>query len=235
MSAIMHALLRRYARGEAAAVAQWIVGRRVLDLGAGEGYVAAALRERTGARVVSADVGPFSRVREPYLVFDGGRLPLADGGVDTTFLLLMLHHCADAERVLDEAVRVTRHRLLVMESVYRNRRDRFWLDLLDGRVNRFRHAGHMPPALGFRPAAAWQRLFTARDLDLRAVRWLGSRLERLVHHPVLFVLDVPGAAKPARQEAVQGLAEPRPSAIAPDTLRGDLTSRAPVGAGRWGS
>lgn len=200
MRAIVPRLLRRYARGEAAAVAPWIVGDRVLDLGAGEAYVAAALRERTGAAVISADVGPFARVRAPYVVFDGRRLPFADGAVDTTLLLLTLHHCADVERVLDEAVRVTRHRLLVMESVYRNRLDRFWLDLLDGRVNRFRHAGHMAPALAFRPAAAWHAAFTDRGLGVRATCWLGSRLERLVHHPVLFVLDVGTSRHPDPRE-----------------------------------
>jgi SAM-dependent methyltransferase len=207
VSAIVEALLRRYAHGQAAAVAPWIVGRRVLDVGAGEAYVAAALRQRTGASVVSADVGPFGRVREPYFVFDGRRLPLPDGAVDTTLLLLVLHHCVDPERVLDEAVRITRHRVLVMESVYRNRLDRWWLDLLDGRVNRFRHAGHMPPALAFRPTAAWRRLFTDRGLGVRATCWLGSRLERLVHHPVLFVLDV-GTFRPREPHGAAVVSNP---------------------------
>jgi SAM-dependent methyltransferase len=193
VTGVVQALLRRYARGEAAAVAPWIVGRRVLDVGAGEAYVAAALRECAAASVLSADVGLFARAPGPYVVCDGGRLPLADGAVDTTLLLFTLHHCADPERVLDEALRVTRRRLLVLESVYRNRRDRFWLDLLDGRVNRFRHGGRMAPALAVRPAPGWLELFRARGLDVRAMQWLGSRLERLIHQPLLFVLDVPSA------------------------------------------
>jgi SAM-dependent methyltransferase len=183
----------------------------VLDLGAGEGYVAAALRARTGASVVSADVGPFARAGGPYVVFDGRRLPLAAGAVDTTLVLLTLHHCADPERVLDEAVRVTRHRLLVTESVSRNRRDRFWLDLLDGRVNRLRHAGRMPPALGFRSPEEWQRLFAARALEIRAIRRLGSPLERLIHHPVLYVLDVPRPERRRTEDEMEehGSAPPR--------------------------
>jgi SAM-dependent methyltransferase len=191
---LVQAVLRRYARAQARDVAPWIVGARVLDLGAGEGHVAAALG-RSG--IVAVDVGPFRRARVPYAVYDGARLPFGDGAFDTTLLLLTLHHCRAAGAVLDEAVRVTRRRLIVTESVYRNRLDLFWLRLLDGRVNRLRHAGRMAAPLAFRTPAGWQALFAARGLDVVAARWLGSRGERLVHHPRLWVLDVvrtaPGA------------------------------------------
>ena len=63
----------------------------------------------------------------------------------------------------------------------------------------------MPAALGFRSAGGWSRLFTDRDLDVRATRWLGSRLERLIHHPVLFVLDV-GASRRRDPRAPYGSA-----------------------------
>ncbi|MGH7278543.1 MAG: class I SAM-dependent methyltransferase, partial [Candidatus Rokuibacteriota bacterium] len=121
---MLHAFLRRYARRQAATVAPFVVGRRILDLGAGEAYVAAALAPRWTCAV---DVGPFRRAPGRYVVYDGGRLPFPDGAFDTTLLLLVLHHCADADAVLDEACRVTRRRVIVTESVYRNRRERFWL------------------------------------------------------------------------------------------------------------
>jgi SAM-dependent methyltransferase len=186
---VVDALLRRYALGEAGDVQPFVVGPRVLDLGAGEGWVAAALA-RQGTTVVGADVGPFARAAVPYVIYDGTRLPFADAAFETTLLLLTLHHCEKPEAVLDEAVRVTRTRLVVTESVVRHRLDRAWLELLDGRFNRLRHGGRMPPALDFRSSEQWERLFAARGLTPRAARWLGGRLERLVHHPRLFVLDV---------------------------------------------
>jgi SAM-dependent methyltransferase len=182
------AFLRRYAIGEADDVRPFVVGPRVLDLGGGEGWVAAALA-RHGWRVICADVGPFARTAGAYVVYDGTRLPFADAAFDTTLLLLTLHHCEKPEAVLDEALRVTRGRLIVTESVYRTRLDRFWLDLLDGRFNRLRHGGLMPTPLGFRRAEDWRALFTSRGLTLTATVWLGGRLERLIHHPVAFVLD----------------------------------------------
>jgi SAM-dependent methyltransferase len=186
---VVDALLRRYAAGEAADVLPFVLGPRVLDLGAGEGWVTSILAGH-GFTPVGADVGSFARAPVPYVVYDGWRLPFGDAAFETTLLLLTLHHCEKPEAVLDEAVRVTRRRLVVTESVVRNRLDRAWLDLLDGRFNRLRHGGRMPPALDFRGSEEWERLFASRDLALRAARWLGGRLERLVHHPRLFVLDV---------------------------------------------
>jgi SAM-dependent methyltransferase len=185
---LVDAFLRRYAAGEADDVRPFIVGRRVLDLGAGEGWVGAALA-RHGLATCGVDVGPFARVERPYVVYDGARLPFASSTFDTTLLLLTLHHCAEPETVLDEAIRVTRCRLIVTESVVRNRADLFWLDLLDGRFNRLRHGGRMPAPVRFACVERWHALFASRGLVPVATRWLGGRLERLVHHPVAFVLD----------------------------------------------
>jgi len=182
------AFLRRYAAGEAADVLPFVVGPRVLDLGAGEGWVTERLAGH-GFAACGADVGPFAHVPVPYVVYDGTRLPFGDAAFDTTLLLLTLHHCAKPESVLDEAVRVTRRRLIVTESVFNNRRDRFWLDVLDGRFNRLRHGGRMAAPLGFRRAEEWQALFESRGLEPIATRWLGGRLERLIHHPRLWALN----------------------------------------------
>jgi SAM-dependent methyltransferase len=166
-----------------------VIGRRVLDLGAGEGYVASALARIGTAWVCACDVGPFRAASGPYVVYDGRHLPFADAAFDTTLVLLALHHCEDPERVLDEAIRVTRHRLVVTESVCDNRLQRFWLELLDGRLNARRHGGAMNVPLAFRTSDGWRALFAERGLRLVATRRLGSWWERLVHHPVLFALD----------------------------------------------
>ena len=196
---LLQSFLRRYARAEALAVAPFVVGRRVLDLGAGEGYVAAALRTRSRAWVCSCDVGAFGRAPGPYVAYDGRRLPFPDGAFDTTLMLLTLHHCHDPEAVLDEALRVTARRLVVTESVYRNRRQRFWLDLLDARLNGHRHGGAMNPPRAFRALGGWRALFASRGLRPLATRALGSWWERRVHHPALFVLGVE-----RREERAQG-------------------------------
>jgi SAM-dependent methyltransferase len=186
---VVDRFLQRYALREAADVLPFAVGPRVLDLGAGEGWVASELARR-GFSTCGADVGPFARAAIPYVVYDGERLPFGGAAFDTTLLLLTLHHCAKPEAVLDEAIRVTRARLIVTESVYRNRLDRWWLDVLDGRFNRLRHGGRMPAPLHFRRDEDWRALFASRGTRLVDAVWLGGRVERLIHHPRLFALDV---------------------------------------------
>lgn len=181
--------LRRYAEVQADAVAPFAVGRRILDLGAGEAYVAAALRGRSGAWICSVDVGPFRRAAGPYVTYDGGRLPFGDLVFDTTLLLLALHHCAEPEAVLREALRVTRRRLIVMESVYRTRWEELCLHVLDRWLNRHRHGGRMAVPFAFRSPARWRESFRSLRVALVDERRLGSHWERLVHHPLLFVLE----------------------------------------------
>jgi SAM-dependent methyltransferase len=203
---LLQTFLQRYAVTEAKAVAPFIVGSRVLDLGAGESYVGAALFSLYGIWVCSADIGAFRRVPGPYVTYDGIRLPFVDDAFDTTLTLLTLHHCESPERVLDEAVRVTRGRLIVIESVYRNRRERLWLDVLDHRLNRYRHQGGMSIPVTFRRPEEWRHVFESRRLRTIETAWLGPWWERLVHHPLLFVLSVPKDAWSPRNEFGESVA-----------------------------
>ena len=74
---MLQAVVRWYARGQAAAVAPFAVGSRILDLGGGEGYVAPALAALRGGWACSCDVGPFRRTPGAYVVYDGATCPSA--------------------------------------------------------------------------------------------------------------------------------------------------------------
>jgi SAM-dependent methyltransferase len=92
-------------------------GREVLDLGCGLGGYAKALTER-GFDVRGLDVAPeyVERARSIGVdaeVYDGERLPLADGSLDTVILLEVLEHLEDPGRLLREARRVARRNVLV--------------------------------------------------------------------------------------------------------------------------
>src|SRR5262245_14481042 len=136
---LLQTLLCRHAESEAEAIAPFLVGKRLLDLGAGEGYVTAGIQRRTDIWACAVDIGPYQRVPVPYLIYDGARLPFDDATFDTTLISLALHHCTDPEAVLDEALRVTGARLIILELVYRHRWERCCLERLDGWVSRYRH------------------------------------------------------------------------------------------------
>lgn len=92
-------------------------GKAVLDLGAGLGGYSLALTER-GFDVIALDVVPEYVERARGLgvdahLYDGGRLPLADGAVDTVLLVEVLEHLEDPAVLLREARRVARRSVLV--------------------------------------------------------------------------------------------------------------------------
>ena len=95
------------------------------------------------------------------------RLPFVDATFDTTLISLALHHCADPEGVLDEGIRVTRFRLIILESVYRNQWERFCLERFDSWLNRYRYGGNMQTPLAFKKPEEWQQMFDARPADRR--------------------------------------------------------------------
>jgi SAM-dependent methyltransferase len=91
-------------------------GRGVLDLGCGTGGYAKVLADR-GYEVRALDVNREYVERARALgvaaeVYDGERLPLPDGAVDTVVLLEVLEHLEDPRALLLEARRVARRNVL---------------------------------------------------------------------------------------------------------------------------
>lgn len=160
---------------------------KVLDLGAGEGYVGQVLADEHGASVTLADVVPMNRTLLPHVLYDGTRLPFANDAFDVTLLYFVLHHAEDQEQVLKEALRVSRSRVVIVESVYEKGYDLRLLTCLDRLANRIRSGGLMRTQeahLHFRTAKAWQSLFAEEGLTLIAQRRRG----RWVHKQALFAL-----------------------------------------------
>lgn len=149
----------------------------VLDLGAGEGYVGAEIRDRYNARVHLADVVDMNRTALPFARYDGTHLPYPHDAFDVTVLVYVLHHCQDPEQVLREALRVSRRGVLVVESVYHRPLQRRVLRVLDQAANRLRSAGRMNDQeehLHFRRPAAWDVVFATLNASVRHRKTHGS-------------------------------------------------------------
>jgi threonine aldolase/SAM-dependent methyltransferase len=98
--------------GEALARLGDVGGRRVVDIGCGNGACVAALAEN-GADVVAADLSPgmLRSVAGPSVgrvAADASSLPLATGRVDAALAMHMLYHLADPALAVAEAARVLR-------------------------------------------------------------------------------------------------------------------------------
>lgn len=112
----------RLARELVAASPRSLVGRTVLDLGAGTGAASRAIAA-AGGSPIAADIaiGMLQAVRgerPPSAVADARALPFADHSLDGVVAAFSLNHVPNPERALSEAIRVTRPGSPVLVSAY---------------------------------------------------------------------------------------------------------------------
>lgn len=176
MKLIYHSrIVRRESRQAADLASRHLVaGNRVLDVGCGEGYVAAELGAR-GAAVDLVDIVDVRRARDPlqsFRLFDGLNLPFPEGSFDLVMLNFVLHHVPDDRKphLLREASRVSRDKVLILEDTPENAFDRL-MNRRHGESYRAKIGSHAP--FGFLTRREWQWLFTGLGLVVRESRRLG--------------------------------------------------------------
>jgi ubiquinone/menaquinone biosynthesis C-methylase UbiE len=168
-------------------------GTDVLDLGSGTGRISRWLARRVEIRPTLADVVEFeNRVGGfPYVrLQDPRRLPFDDRSFDAILLLFVLHHVAaweDQERLVTEAARVARGRLVIMEDTPTSVVDRAFNVAWDWILN-LRHG--VPKPFTFRTAAGWERVFGRAGLRVVHRETYRARWPSLMtYHHTLFVLE----------------------------------------------
>lgn len=88
----------------------------LLDVGAGDGSIAARVARAAGAsRVRGVDVLPRDPCAIPTEAYDGHTLPFADGAFEAVLVADVLHHAAEPIRVLAECLRVARRVVAVKD------------------------------------------------------------------------------------------------------------------------
>ena len=155
---------------EGSKVAPWLErDETMLDLGAGTGFISRWLERRTGVVPTLTDVVsygnratslPFIRQTDPFSV------PVEDRSFDVVLMMFVFHHVeqwTDQIRLLDEAIRIARHRVIVMEDTPENRLDLMFNKAWDWVLNR-RHG--VPCPFTFRSPEGWLRVFKDRNLSI---------------------------------------------------------------------
>ena len=159
----------------------------VLDVGSGDGFVAeSVMRARPDVTISGVDplVRPGARI--PVREFDGLSIPFPDRSFDATLIVDVLHHATDPQRLLAEAVRVTRDCLVIKDHRREGLLAGATLRFMDAIGNR-RHGVSLPynylaPAQW---AAAFADLGIAPDAEIRRLGlypWPASLLfDRSLH------------------------------------------------------
>lgn len=92
--------------------AQFVAGKRVLDIACGEGYGAAALSQSGAQDIIGVDVSAEAcehaarRYGIEARLGDAQNIPLPNGAVDTVVSFETIEHISHPEKFLDECVRV---------------------------------------------------------------------------------------------------------------------------------
>lgn len=137
----------------------------ILDVGTGDGRLASyLLRNSSAISVTGVDVMRRPDAQIPVLQYDGVDLPFADRSFDMVCLIDVLHHDEDPERLLREALRVAKRRVLVKDHYWISRLDRLLLTASDYLGNRV-HG--IPLPYNFLKPEQWDALFGA--LNVRTV------------------------------------------------------------------
>lgn len=181
---------RERAARMSARVAPWVIGSRVVDVGGGNGLFAARLAEDLGVSVTVTDVLDYRLANVPLeIVSEGERMPYPDRHFDTSVIYLVLHHADDPERLLREAVRVTRRRVIIMEGEI-DAPDRVWVNaFLDWFLNRIVQREDINLPFAYRTIRAWRETFERLGLTVNTVAKVGVDDPVAPEHHVFFVLD----------------------------------------------
>lgn len=150
----------------------------VLDLGCGDGSVAAALmRLRPDLMVEGVDVLIRPETHIPVTPYDGDTLPFADKSFDYVTIVDVLHHTEDPAAVLTEAARVARQGIVLKDHLLEGALAGPTLRFMDWVGNRG-HGVVLP--YNYLTDAQWQDAFAKAGLSTV------SRTEKLGLYPPPF-------------------------------------------------
>ena len=136
-------------------------GRRLLDVGCGDGSIARALiARRPDLRIAGYDVFARPGAAIPVTRFDGTRLPVVDGAADAVLLVDVLHHAEDAVALLQECARAAPV-VLVKDHLADSRFDRWILRFMDW-VGNAPHGVRLP--YHYFSRAAWRTALSEAGL-----------------------------------------------------------------------
>ncbi len=178
----------KYAKIRFEKVKEYIVGEKILDLGAGNGLLALEIKKQLDKEVVLVDIVDYNYTDLPLILYNPeGKVPLADEEVDTTILYTVLHHASDPEHLLEEATRVTRQRLVIKESYIEEDYIRMANSFVDWFYNRVIGDEDINVPLNFLRIEAWEHLLKSYGFEVIETNYVGIDEPAVPEHHVFII------------------------------------------------
>jgi len=171
-------------------VKDYIVGEKILDLGAGNGLLALEINKQLDKEVVLVDVVDYNYSDLPLILYNPeDKIPLADEEVDTTILYTVLHHASDPEHLLEEATRVTKKRLVIMEGYIEEDDIRMTNSFFDWFYNRVIGDEDINVPLNFLKVKGWGKILKSYGFDMIETIYVGICEPLVPEHQILIIVD----------------------------------------------
>lgn len=162
---------------------EWFLSKneKILDLGAGTCMFTKLLLEK------SYNVTPIDIKNKSYypsitsIVYNGKKLPFPDRDFDTCLIISVLHHTKNPEMVLQEAIRVTSKKIIILEDLYTNPIQKYYTFFIDSLLNK-EFIGH--PHTN-KDDESWRLLF--QKLGLKLVKCTYSQSYGFLHNAMYFL------------------------------------------------
>jgi ubiquinone/menaquinone biosynthesis C-methylase UbiE len=180
----------KHAKPRFESIKDYIVGKKILDLGAGNGLLALAIKEQLEKEVVLVDIVDYNYTDLPLILYNPeGKVPLADKEVDTTILYTVLHHASDPEHLLEEAMRLTKQRLIIKEVYIEEDDIRMTNSFFDWFYNRVIGDEDINVPLNFLKVKGWEKLLKSYGFDVIETKFVGIDEPLVPEYHVFIIAD----------------------------------------------
>ena len=140
--------------------------RKILDIGAGGGWIAKEIKRRKEADITLLDVIDINQTDLKLTLYKGEKIPFSSNSFDSSLLIFTLHHCFSPLKVLKEAKRVTKGRIIIIEDIPYSFLNRIFLyswDVIANLLSLVRLPGENM-YFNFKEISEWQDIFEILEL-----------------------------------------------------------------------
>lgn len=171
-------------------IKKYIIGKKVLDLGAGNGLLAQQIKEQLKKEVFLVDVIDYNYTNIPLILYNPEeKVPLADKEVDTTILYTVLHHANDPKHLLEEAARITKKRIVIKEAYIEKDKIRITNSFIDWFYNRVIGNEDINVPLNFLKVEGWKLLLKLYGFKIVETNFVGIDEPAVPEHHVFIIAD----------------------------------------------